>query len=339
MKYMLSILIIFSLEIFSQDKLTLFVEKEITPEGDFDPTINNYQLDYSKIKNWAFRNDYDDEIKLLPRNYIDSFQKKTDINVFFIHPTTLYSSNNWNSDTSSFRKDRIIKLSLQNQASCFSGICNIYAPNYRQMHIYSYIDTINGYKAYDLAYNDILQAFKYFINYLNNDNYFILAGHSQGTNHAMRLINEYIHYDKYISDKLLLSYLIGMDVKRSFSTIPPCNSEDDLFCFLSWRTFAENNYPDNWDYGNHIFSINPISWDINEDESFFKDHMGILLPNKRLLFKNTLSVFNKDGLLFLKKPKNFLLNLYPSKNYHPGDFNLYWENIRDNLKIRLSNLN
>ena len=104
MKYIFSILIIFSLEIFSQDKLTLFVEKEITPERDFDSTINNYQLDYSKIKNWAFRNDYDDEIKLLPRNYIDSFPKKTDINVFFIHPTTLYSSTNWNSDTSSFRK-------------------------------------------------------------------------------------------------------------------------------------------------------------------------------------------------------------------------------------------
>ena len=101
----------------------------------------------------------------------------------------------------------------------------------------------------------------------------------------------------------------------------------------------ENNYPDNWDYGNHIFSINPISWDINEDESSFKDHMGILLPNKLILFKNTLSVFNKDGLLFLKKPKNLFLNLYPSKNYHPGDYNLYWENIRENLKIRLNNLN
>ena len=59
------------------------------------------------------------------------------------------------------------------------------------MHIHSYTDTVNGYKAYDLAYNDILNAFKYFISNIKTDNY-IIASHSQGTNHAKRLINEYI---------------------------------------------------------------------------------------------------------------------------------------------------
>ena len=59
------------------------------------------------------------------------------------------------------------------------------------MHIHSYTDTVNGYKAYDLAYNDILNAFKYFISNIKTDNY-IIASHSQGTNHAKRLISEYI---------------------------------------------------------------------------------------------------------------------------------------------------
>ena len=51
-------------------------------------------------------------------------------------------------------------------------------------YIYSYIDTVNGYKAYDLAFKDVLQSFKYFLNNINNNNFFILVGHSQGTNHA-----------------------------------------------------------------------------------------------------------------------------------------------------------
>ena len=58
-----------------------------------------------------------------------------------------------------------------------------------------------------------------------------MAGHSQGTNHAMRLINEYIHYNGDLSEKLLLSYLIGMDVK-SLLVIFHRSSEDDLFLFF-----------------------------------------------------------------------------------------------------------
>mgnify|MGYP001195280444 CR=1 FL=1 len=65
------------------------------------------------------------------------------------------------------------KLCLENQASVFAGICNIYAPYYRQMHIYGYTDTLNGYPAFHLAYNDVLEAFKYFITHINNENKFI----------------------------------------------------------------------------------------------------------------------------------------------------------------------
>ena len=66
------------------------------------------------------------------------------------------------------------------------------------MHIYSYTDTVNGYKAFDVAYQDVLEAFKYFIN-KNPSNPIIIAAHSQGTNHAVRLINEYISLNKNIS--------------------------------------------------------------------------------------------------------------------------------------------
>ena len=311
-------------------------EKKLTPDSDFDSSINNYQLDYSDHKNWVFRADFDNYEKLISKKLRLKSSINFDVNVFFIHPTTLYTSKNWNSDTSMFGNDPVINLSLENQVSCFAGIANIYVPNYRQMHIYSYIDTINGYKAYDLAFNDVLQAFKYFIKYLNNGKYFILAGHSQGTNHAMRLITEYIQENNYVSSKLLLSYLIGMNVKKSFSVVPPCESSEDLFCFLSWRTFSENNYPKDWEYGSHIASINPISWRNDTLPSMKNLHQGILFPNGSIIFKNSLSVFNHKGLLWLKKPRNLLLNLYPSKNYHAGDYNLYWKNIRDNLHFRLN---
>ncbi|MBT5859125.1 MAG: DUF3089 domain-containing protein [Flavobacteriales bacterium] len=313
--------------------ISILVKENTHPSVDFQEKKNDFQLDYSELNNWAFRDDYNNYQDLLPKGIVK--EEDIGINIFFIHPTTLYTSDNWNSDTSSFKDDQVIQLSLENQASCFAGIGNIYAPHYRQMHIHSYIDTINGYKAFNLAYNDVLQAFKYFIKEINNNQDFIIAAHSQGTNHAMRLITEYISKDKLLSNKLILSYLIGMNVKKDFSSILPCSEPTDLYCFLSWRTFSEFNYPNNWVYGDHIASVNPITWRNDTISSDKKLHSGILLPNRILSFKETLSIYNHKGLIWLKKPNNIILNLYPSRNYHPGDYNLYWMNIRENLKLRL----
>ena len=62
--------------------------------------------------------------KLLPKNLKDTFNENFQVNVFYIHPTTLYSSNRWNSDTSSFGKDPIIKLGLENQLVLW--VCHIF---------------------------------------------------------------------------------------------------------------------------------------------------------------------------------------------------------------------
>ena len=79
------------------------------------------------------------------------------------------------------------------------------------MHIYSYTDTINGVKAFNIAYNDVKESFKYFLKNIKTEKY-IIAAHSQGTNHAKKLINEYIYPKKELRKRLIMSYLIGMDI-------------------------------------------------------------------------------------------------------------------------------
>ena len=109
---------------------------------------------------------------MLPKNYRENAENHLDVSVFYIHPTTLYSSSNWNADTLHFIDNSSIKLCLENQASVFAGITDLYAPHYREMHIHSYTDTINGFKAYDLAYSDVINAFKFFIYHLINSGTF-----------------------------------------------------------------------------------------------------------------------------------------------------------------------
>tara|TARA_B100001758_G_scaffold247942_1_gene268801 strand:+ start:1629 stop:2561 length:933 start_codon:yes stop_codon:yes gene_type:complete len=306
------------------------------PNQNFNEIEVVGELDYTKHDNWVFRCDLHDDKKILPRNYKLKNEKKFDVSVFYIHPTTLFSSRKWNADTSHFINNKIINLSLENQASVFAGITDLYVPHYREMHIYSYTDTINGIKAFNFAYNDILASFKYFLKIIKTDK-FIIASHSQGTNHAKKLINEYIITNKDLSNKLILSYLIGMDIHRDEMLINLCDDPIKLNCFLNWRTFNVSYYPDDWKFGNNYLSVNPISF-INDSEwSSRSHHMGVLFPNQKIYFKRTLSAKNEKGILWVDFNKNIFLNRFKRNSYHNADYNLFWVNIRKNLIKRLEN--
>lgn len=313
----------------TQHKLN-YSSEFLVPNKNFNEIEVAGELDYTNKNNWVFRSDLHDEEKILPRNYNSKNERKFDVSVFYIHPTTLFSSRKWNADTNHFINNEIIDLCLENQASVFAGITDLYVPHYREMHIYSYTDTINGIKAFNIAYNDILASFKCFLKMIKTDKY-IIASHSQGTNHAKKLINEYIVKNKDLSDKLILSYLIGMDIHSDEMLIEICEDPIQLNCFLNWRTFNISYYPDDWKYGNNYLSVNPISFNIDVEWSDRSHHMGVLFPNQRICLKRTLSAKNEKGILWINFNKNIFLNRFKRNSYHNADFNLFWVNIRKNL--------
>ena len=276
-------------------------------------------------------------IKYYQKIIVQRTKKKLNISVFFIHPTSLFSSKNWNADTSHFSNNKIIDLVLENQASVFAGITDLYVPHYREMHIYSYTDTINGIKAFNIAYNDVMSSFKYFLKNKKTDK-FIIASHSQGTNHAKKLINEYIYPKVDLRRKLIMSYLIGMDINKNEMLIDFCQSPDELNCFLNWRSFNESYYPSDWKYGENYVSINPVTYTNDTMWSDKKQHHGILFPNQRIVLKRSVSVRNEKGLLWVNFDKNLILNSFKKESYHNADFNLFWLNIRKNLIKRLENI-
>ena len=311
-------------------------EKNYIVPSEFIDTLNNFELDYSREENWAFKEDINSFKEILPRNYFYSDVERYNVSVFYIHPTTLHNYIYWNADTSLF-KNKSIKLCIENQASVFAGIGEIYAHQYREMHIHGYKDTINGWKAFYVAYKDVLSAFNYFIKNKQNKHY-IIASHSQGTNHAVKLINEYISPNDTLKNDLILSYLIGMDVSKNEVPVPLCEYPEDINCALSWRSFNKGYYPKTWRYGNDIMSINPITFDTSSAWSKKTDHLGILLPNKKIVFEQFLSVSNNLGLVSVAVQKKLILKKYISDSYHKADYNLFWVNIRKNLLKRLSKI-
>ena len=309
----------------------------IIPDQEFNDSEVIIPIDYNDEKNWAFRSDKHDFNRLIPKNYSINNQKKINVSVFFIHPTTLFSSKKWNADTSHFFNNHIIDLFLENQASVFAGITDLYVPHYREMHIYSYTDTINGIKAFNIAYNDIETSFKYFLKNKKTDK-FIIAAHSQGTNHAKKLINEYIYTKVDLRSELIMSYLIGMDINKNEMLIDLCQNPTQLNCFLNWRSFNESYYPNDWNYGENYISINPITYTNDTLWSDKKQHDGILFPNQKIFLKRSISVRNEKGLLWINFDNNLILNNFKKKSYHNADFNLFWVNIRQNLIKRLKHV-
>src|SRR5262249_27804609 len=77
------------------------------------------------------------------------------------------------------------------QASAFNGCCSVYAPRYRQANGTAFTHpSPDGGRAIALAYTDVHRAFEEFNSRRGAGRPFILAGHSQGTVLAERLLHE-----------------------------------------------------------------------------------------------------------------------------------------------------
>ena len=228
---------------------------------------------------------------------------------------------------------------MRSQASVFSGNANIYAPYYRQMHLHGYFTKNKKKKkeakeSFDTAYADVLNAFYHYLQFQNQGKPFVIAAHSQGTNHAERLLKEVILPSDSIKGRLMLSYLVGMPIQDNFEDFEPCKNPQETGCYLSWRTYGSKFVPKQ--KGDSIVCTNPITFDVNEPKSIPEDHSGILFKDGELKNENSLIAETKNGYLaieIISKPEKWL---YRWDNYHIADYNLFWQNIHDNFEVRLS---
>jgi len=305
---------------------------------DFDKSPEIVKPNYSDKDSWA----------VLPENIPDEISKfnidknKKEADVFFIYPTLIDSKNQreWNSDIwdEDIRND-VINRPVKYQASAWLDAGNLYVPYYRQAHIRVFNDKfrVDGDKALNLAYNDIKEAFSYYLENFNNDKPFIIASHSQGTVHAKRLISEFID-GKELQKKLIAAYLVGIKVfEDEFKNIKPMNSPDETGGFVTWNTFKFNKYPrkdnyENWFKGG--VTTNPITWDDSKETK--KDlHKGLLYRDLKI-FSQNIDIKLIDGIVWSSIPNvPGKILLQTVRSYHFADINLFWVDIRENAKLRV----
>lgn len=297
--------------------------------------------EYSRLEYWAAHPDKWDPSDTVPAPLKAAPLEKV-ADVFFLHPTTLTGPRQ-NGITNATIDDSVINYktdysAILYQASAFNERARIFAPRYRQAHIgmYAEPDSASKYAAFNLAYEDVKSAFRYYLENENKGRPIIIASHSQGTTHATRLIKEFFD-QKPLSKQLVCAYLVGMGIKKNeYAAIPVCNDSSSTGCFVSWRTFRFD-YNDGWATRNDttIAVVNPITWNSTTEIADKSMQQGAVLYNLNKVYTNTQSAQVEGSAVWVSHPKFPGSFLYRNKNFHAGDINLFYVDVRKDVSRKI----
>jgi hypothetical protein len=297
---------------------------------------------YTNPDHWCALPTKNDPSDDCPRGLTNN-QANAPADVFFIHPTTYTekpkSAFLWNQDLRDASLNKAVDESpIRFQASAFNAAGKIYAPRYRQAHYSVFLTPHKDDKqaALDTAYHDVEQAFLYYLAHWNQGRPIIIASHSQGTIHAARIIKEHI-LGTPLQKQLVATYLVGMPVPYdSLPGLPACANDSATGCFLSWSSYERGFIPPYYPLAlERAVCVNPISWELNENYVPKTDHAGAVLRP----FSNTLPQICDaqvhGGILWITKPKFPGSRFYTDPNYHIGDINLFYLDVRRNATKRV----
>ncbi len=133
------------------------------------------------------------------------------------------------------------------QAQRFSRHCRVYAPVYRQRTVAALLSGSSSPEPYNVAFADVVEAWKdYRANY-NHGRGFALIGHSQGTRMLRGLIRNYIDDRPSVRRRLVGAFILGGNVlvrkgknaHGDFDNVPGCRRPGQFRCVVAWSAFNE----------------------------------------------------------------------------------------------------
>ena len=315
------------------------------PRGAFSPETAPAAPDYAEARFWAALPDKADEADRVPADSLTDRQATAAADVFYVYPTLYFSEKgdtDWNAPVQGDFTERVQEQAMRNHASIFNAAGRVYAPYYRQAHIQSYYVAearrADARAAFALAYADVKRAFQHYLDHYNDGRPIIIASHSQGTTHCKQLVTEFFDGTE-LREQLVAAYLVGIEVTTDhFEAIPVCESPDQTGCFVSWRTWRKGHLPERfYDPERPTAVVNPISWTTDTAWVDRRYHDGAVLYNyDKGIYPRLIGAGIHEGVLWADKPQFFGSIFFTRKNYHIGDYNLFWLDVRRNARRRVA---
>jgi len=287
----------------------------------------------------------------------------TKFDVFWVHPTT-YFMGRWNAAIDTFSANLVTTITTAEHAGVFNGACRVFAPRYRQLSqgVQDRHTVEQQRGALDVAFSDVWAAFEHFLEHTEGRPFFI-GSYSQGTLHAMRLLQRWLpHAPADASARLVAAFLIGNTVPESDmeGVLPVCQSPRQTRCYVSYNTVLRGDDAGSahWRAKGPPTCVNPLTWARDGLPAAREQHLGAVplvssvpYPVRLLSYpligyarfdgpdEGLLSAQCQDGILYVTDPTSHptaghRYRFNPGDALHALDLHLFWLNLRANVAER-----
>lgn len=172
------------------------------------------------------------------------------VDCFYVYPTVSRDPGA-NSDLVAGPEENAVALV---QLARFGTVCRTFAPLYRQATLTALLASMNGTgspaRMLGLAYQDVLAAWRHYLQHHNQGRPFVLIGHSQGTIHLTQLLAREIE-GRPEAERMLSALLLGFNIEvpegrtvgGTFQRTPLCTAPGQTGCVVTFVSFRATNPP------------------------------------------------------------------------------------------------
>ncbi|MGI4873149.1 MAG: DUF3089 domain-containing protein [Janthinobacterium lividum] len=300
--------------------------------------------DYTQATSWAALPGQPSAAQAHPPGLPAPQPADTVADVFFVHPTTYFwRLGRWNAPMRLQRLRRHTdRTTIRDQASIFAGVGRLYAPRYRQATLYTFFAPKDPgtQPAQELSYADVKAAFQYYLAHYNRGRPFILAGHSQGTFHATRLLHELVDNNPQLRRQLVAAYLVGYQAHPAeYQHLPALRDSLQTGGIVGWNTtLRSTDYPPY----HGLLATNPLTWTLDTTNAPATLNRGGVPLNFRRLDSHVTGAQVQNGLVWVDDShlSGYRRLRIPglkqlSYSYHQMDYNFFYLNVRENARARV----
>ena len=274
--------------------------------------------------------------------------------VFYVVPTCIWNWEAETGDTSYYmnpldeaQREAVDRSEYLGYA-LFSKSCRFFAPYYRQISMEAWMQSPSEIeRRYQNAHQDIVAAFRYYMDNLNQGRPFILAGHSQGAKAVIELLKHTLTADEY--ERLVAAYAFGFSVSQEeldrYPYLRPANDSIDTPALICYNSVSRPEAVSPL-FANNRAIINPLNWRTDETPAAPAENRGSVFfhadQSSDTLFQTVGARIDRSLHALIIEGLNdedyfipSIQSLFPKGNYHVQEINLYFLNLQQNLERRV----